>query len=107
MRDALAQQDGLYDCQRAPQADGIGTPEHRAVTVRIDPASRNAVLILPGERHQVLAPVQGATAGLYANQVYAWRANAKLAVLTDIEKVTTYSCRRVGYAAVTRRSAAG
>ena len=101
------QQDGLYECLRAPQADETGPPERRTVTVRCDPATQKAVLILSGERHQVLTPMPGKTGGLYANQAYAWRANSKQGVLTDIDKVATYSCRRVGFASLPRPATIG
>lgn len=85
-------QAGSYDC--AP-ADDSGM-RHRIVAVAHDRNGRDVNLRLESGQQFALSPVAGASHRLYSGPLYAWRASSGRSVLTDVETVQTYDCRRIG-----------
>ncbi len=82
-----------FDC--APEGNG-GAGAHRLA--KLGPARNLQGLILTPDQgpRQLLKAVKGSSDSLYASALYAWRGNSQAGVLTDIEEVQSYQCRRLG-----------
>ena len=82
-----------FDC--APEGNGEAGAHRLA---KLGPARNLQGLILTPDRgsRQLLEPVKGSSDSLYASPLYAWRGNSQAGVLTDVEEVQSYQCRRLG-----------
>ena len=88
---------GMYECTRTGDGNGRRDAD-RFVTLRRERAGV-LLLELDGRPDQTLQTVQGTSGQLFANQLFAWRKGSNSGVLTDVERIATYSCQRVADAA--------
>ena len=90
---------GFYDCSAGPAGGDNNREADRFVQLHRDPASGQLGLNFGSGRAQLLDPVAATGGNLFSNSSYAWRLGTDNAVLTDVENVRTYACRRVSDAA--------
>ncbi len=82
---------GFYDCL-APADPSTAS---KFVAIHRDLTSGRLALNFGTGQVQMLEPVAGTNDSLFANAAYAWKLGLDSAVLTSIESIQTYACRRV------------